>query len=144
MQRKMTDELLKQLRNINSTGELLKYTEELAEQENWKSFSEYVTTLLCEKGFSESEVIRNSQIPRTYAYQIFSGQKSPGRDKVIALCLAIQMNYEEVQRALTLAGLGKLYPRRKRDSILIFAIEHKISVQQVNELLFEEEEEILK
>ncbi len=50
------------------------------------------------------------------------------------------MNLEETQRSLTLAGLGQLYPRRHRDSILIFALEHQLSVQQVNELLFEEQE----
>ena len=74
----------------------------------------------------------------TDAYQILNGSKNPGREKVLALCIAAGMNYEETQRALTLANLGKLYPRRKEDSIVIFALEHKLSILQTNELLYEE------
>lgn len=143
MQKSTTDELLKRLRSVHSVNALSEYTEDLAKQKSWSSFAEYMTAYLRERKLSESDIIRESQIPRTYAYQILSGQKNPGRDKVLALCIAVHMDYEETQRALTLAGLGKLYPRRKRDSVLIFAIEQGISVQQVNELLFEEGEEIL-
>lgn len=70
--------------------------------------------------------------------------KNPGRDKVLALCLAAQMNYDETQRALVLADVGKLYPRRKRDSIIIFALNQKLTVQQTNELLYAENEKILE
>ena len=71
-------------------------------------------------------MIRASLIQRNYAYQILNGTKNPGRDKVLALCIAAHMNYEETQRALALADLGKLYPRRKKDSIIIFALKQKI------------------
>lgn len=104
------------------------------------SFSEYLHAYLYTHGIQESELIRTSQIQRNYAYQIFNGSKNPGRDKVLALCLAAQMSYEETQRALCLADLGKLYPRRLKDSIIIFALEKKLSVQQTNELLYEEGE----
>ena len=77
-------------------------------------------------------------LPRTYAYQILRGPKNPGREKVLALCLAAKMDYEETQRALALADAGKLYSRRKEDSIIIFALEQKLSVLQTNELLYEE------
>lgn len=135
-----TQELLKMLRSTHSVSDLEKYTETLFTNNSFHTFSEYLCFILREHNITESTLIRNSQIQRTYAYQILNGTKNPGRDKVIALCLAAQMNFEETQRALTLAGLGQLYPRRHRDSILIFALEQQLSVQQINELLFEEQE----
>lgn len=135
-----TQELLKMLRSTRSVSDLEKYAETLSTNNSFHTFSEYLCFILREHNITESTLIRNSQIQRTYAYQILNGIKNPGRDKVIALCLAAQMNLEETQRSLTLAGLGQLYPRRHRDSILIFALEHQLSVQQVNELLFEEQE----
>lgn len=139
-----TQELLKILHATRNTSELQEYAENLAANSGFQSFSEYLCYILLEKKITESTLIRDSQIQRTYAYQILNGSKNPGRDKVIALCLAAHMNFEETQRALTLADLGQLYPRRHRDSILIFALEQGLDVQLTNELLFEENEDILE
>lgn len=139
-----TQELLKILHATRSVSELQNYAKNLPSNSGFHTFSEYLCHILRERDITESTLIRDSQIQRTYAYQILNGTKNPGRDKVIALCLAAHMNLDETQRALTLADLGQLYPRRHRDSILIFALEQCLDVQQTNELLFEEKEEILE
>lgn len=133
-----TDELLKQLQSADSVSKLNKYTSTLPAYTGYKTFAEYMRAYLKTNQISESALIQASQIQRTYAYQILNGSKNPGREKVLALCIAAGMNYDETQRSLTLAGLGKLYPRRKEDSVIIFAIEQKLSVLQTNELLYEE------
>lgn len=138
MSRLTTDELLKQLRSARTISKLTKYTSSLGEHTGYQTFSEYISAYLKAHEISESKLIQASQIQRNYAYQILGGSKNPGREKVLALCLAAGMNYEETQRALTLAGLGKLYPRRAEDSVVIFAIEQGLSVLQTNELLYEE------
>lgn len=133
-----TDELLKLLRTSRSETALKKYTSMLENQPPFHSFSEYLNAYLKEHKLSESKVIKDSLIQRTYAYQILNGSKNPGRNKVLSLCIAAGMNYEETQHALLLSNLGKLYPRRKEDSIIIFALEQKLNVMQTNELLYEE------
>lgn len=135
-----TDELLNLLRSTHSVSALTKYNEKLSQQSGYSSLSEYFYTYMHKHNMLESDLIRASLIQRNYAYQILNGTKNPGRDKVLALCLAAQMSYEDTQRALALADLGKLYPRKKKDSIIIFALEHNLNVQQTNELLFEEGE----
>lgn len=67
--------------------------------------------------------------------QILNGTKTPGRDKVIALCLSLSLSLEDTQRALMLADAGALYIRRKRDSILIFSLQKGLSVMDTNILL---------
>lgn len=133
-----TDELLNLLRSSRSEAALKKYTAMLDTQPHCNTFAEYMDTFLQEHQINESELIKASLIQRTYAYQILNGTKKPGRKKVLALCIAAGMNYDETQKALLLADLGKLYPRKKEDSIIIFALEHKLSVFQTNELLYEE------
>ncbi|MBQ8803869.1 MAG: XRE family transcriptional regulator [Tyzzerella sp.] len=139
-----TDELLKILHSVNSVSKLNEYTELLPENTSYHSFSEYFFAYLQTHNLVESEIIHASLIQRNYAYQILNGTKKPGRDKVLALCLAAHMTYEETQRALALAECGKLYPRRKKDSIIIFALENGLTVQQTNELLYEEGVNVLE
>lgn len=138
MSRLTTDELLKQLRSVNSISELTEYTSALGTHNSCQTFSEYIHAFINNHKIATSTLVEASQIQRTYAYQILNGSKNPGREKVLALCISAGMNLEETQRALTLAGLGKLYPRRKEDSIIIFALERGLNVLQTNELLYEE------
>ena len=72
-----TDELLKILHSTNSVSELNKYTENLSDQKENLSLSEYFTTYLRLHNIVESDLIRSSQIQRNYAYQILSGAKNP-------------------------------------------------------------------
>lgn len=133
-----TDELLKILRSSRSREHLSAYTSIIEEQPAYPDFAEYLKAFLRKHEMAEAALIKASLLPRTYAYQILNGTKHPGRGKVLALCIAAGMSYEETQRALTLANVGKLYPRRREDSVLIFALEQRLSVLQTNELLYEE------
>lgn len=139
-----TDDLLKRLNSTDSVQQLTEFNENLTPHNECDTFANYFIQYIGTNNIQESELIEASQIQRNYAYQILNGTKNPGRDKVLALCLAAKMDFAETERVLTLANLGKLYPRRKRDSIIIFAINQKLSVQETNELLFEENENILE
>lgn len=133
-----TDELLKILRSTRSKKHLHEYTAIIEKQPAYSNFAEYLKAYLQSHKMTDAALIKSSLIPRTYAYQILDGTKNPGRSKVLALCIAAKMDYEETQRALALANVGKLYPRRREDSIIIFSLEQKLSVIQTNELLYEE------
>lgn len=133
-----TDELLKILRSSRSKEHLEEYTSILEKQPAYHNFAAYIKAFLQKQNMSDAALIKASLLPRTYAYQILNGTKNPSRDKVLALCIAAGMNYEETQRALALANVGKLYPRRREDSVIIFALEQKLSVLQTNDLLYEE------
>lgn len=143
MHPKTTDELLKVLNGISSVQELHTYTEATSTQTPAKTFDAYMAECMAAKGLSASELIHKAQIQRTYGYQILNGTKNPGRDKVIALCLALSLTLVETQRALTLAKEGILYPKCRRDSVIIFSINKGFSVLETNELLYNVEEPLL-
>lgn len=143
---KTTNELLKLLSSVNTENQLKDYTEYLEEQSMPKTFHEYINELILKHGHSLSiaSIIENSQIQRNYGYQIINGTRRPGRDKILALSLTLHLTLKETQRGLTLAGENILYPKTRRDSIIIFALQKQLSVLDTNELLFQFDEKTLE
>lgn len=138
-----TDELLKMLNSMDSVEDLEEFTTHTVSPADEPSFPAFLSAQMEKAGISQSDLIRNANIQRNYGYQILKGEKHPGRDKVISLCLALSLSLEETQRALTIASVTKLYPKRHRDSILIFCIQNKLSVSETNSLLDELQEATL-
>ena len=91
-----------------------------------------INQLLDEKGLTKDQVITDSNIQKNYGYQIFDGSKTPSRDKVIALALAMQLTLDEANRLLHLSNNGILYPKIKRDSIIIFGLENNQKIIDLN------------
>ncbi len=140
---KSTDELLKIL---NQEEEIETYIEENKEDLIDLSLSDYLDDMLKKYNISKNAAINNSELNQIYGYQIFDGKKkNPSRDKLIQLIFGMGLNITDAQRLLKIAGVNELYPRIKRDSIIIFAINKKINITQCDELLFElGEETVLK
>lgn len=85
----------------------------------------------------KADVIRRSGIERHYAYQILSGTKTPSRDKLLMFCLGLGMTAEESQHFLLECSAPLLYAKNKRDNVVLFALENKLTVIEINELLYE-------
>ncbi|XCP84506.1 helix-turn-helix transcriptional regulator [Roseburia hominis] len=143
MNYKSTKELLDELNSIDTVASLNTFTQNASKYNLNISFSTYIFYHLEKSGLTQAQLIEKTQIQRNYAYQILSGTKNPGRDKVIAICLALSLSLDETQRALTIARESILYPKNKRDSILIFCINKNLSVLETNDLLYEMQEKIL-
>lgn len=140
---KNTEYLLQVLHTVNGREELGRYVEEQGGDRPQMSFCQYFTDLLAQKKLPKSEAVKNSQISRTYAYQILDGRKNPSRDKAVALCLSAGLDLKQTQRALTAAGVSPLYPKARRDAILIYAVNQQMGVLSANDLLYEMGEEVL-
>lgn len=141
MEKLNTGELLRQLSNLNTKEELEAWTDGLQDQN--LTFPAYMQEKLEERNMRQATLIEAAQLQRNYGYQILNGVRNPGREKVVSLCLALHLTVDEAQRALSLAGVSRLYARSRRDSILLFALQKELSVQETNELLFELDEPVL-
>ena len=107
------------------------------------SLSEMLSHLLEEKGLEKSQVIRAAEMSEVYAYQIFSGLRVPERKKLLCIAIAMELSLDEVQTLLKCAGYPALYVKLPFDSIVLYGICKKLSVVQINELLFDYELETL-
>ena len=131
--KKSTEELLDILKNSSLDAYLKNNNGELIEN----PICDYLTAIIDERNLSKAEVIKNSYIQTNYAYQIFSGLKVPSRDKLISLCFGLSLSIDEAQTLLKYAGYAQLYPRVKRDSVIISALENGKSVIDCNIILDE-------
>ncbi len=138
---KTTDELLKILENHENISD---YLEENADEMIEADLSEYLEGLLEKYDISKNEAIKRSKLDSIYGYQIFSGvRKNPSRDKLIQLIFGLGLELQDAQRLLKIASEGELYSRNRRDSIIIFALKNKLSLQQCDDLLFEMKEKTI-
>jgi transcriptional regulator with XRE-family HTH domain len=138
---KSTDELLNE---IKSTKNILDYMEHNQEEMHLNTLAEALEAWVTKKGISIAEVIKKSNLNNSYVYQIFRGKKYPSRDKVIALAFGLALSADETQKLLKQAGYRELYPRDKRDALLLFAINQKMNIIDANEALYDHEIEVLE
>ena len=107
------------------------------------SLSEMLSRLLEEKNLKKSQVIRAAEMSEVYAYQIFSGLRIPDRKKLLCLAVGMELNLDETQTLLKCAGYSPLYVKLPFDSIILYGVCKKLSVVEINELLFEYDMETL-
>lgn len=93
---------------------------------------------------TKSDIINKADMSYCYFYDVINGRKIPSKDKIIRIVLAMNLSLDDCQEALRISGKSALYPRIKRDSILIYAINKGYSIYQTNDLLAEHGEEMLK
>ena len=116
---KDTSELANKLNRLQNRDELDNFIENIKSGEN-VTFQQIVKDHLQSSDMTIADLGRKCLIDRTYIYQIMDGRKTPGRDKVIAIALALKMDLHETQRLLKLSNNSILYPRNRRDSIIIW------------------------
>ncbi|MCD7832440.1 MAG: hypothetical protein LUH00_00385 [Lachnospiraceae bacterium] len=103
-------------------------------------FCHYLYQLMEKHGVAPKDIIVESGIERSYFYHVQSGKKMPGRNIILRIAFCMSATYAETSQMLRLAGQGALYPRVRRDAILIYAIEKKLTMQQANDMLLQEKE----
>ncbi len=142
MSKKTTKELIELMKSSKDYEEYLR-----ANGENISAAAAPHTalnTLIAETGLKKSEVIARSGIEEHYAYQIFSGIKTPSRDKMIMLCIAIGLSPDEANDLLKITGYGPLYAKNVRDNAVIYAMTKKMTVIELNCMLFDRNIEIFQ
>lgn len=131
---KTTDELAHEIKTATDIEDyLVRNKEHLFSDGN---LSRHLNMLLSQKHLSRADVVRGSLLDRAYVYQIFSGEKSPSRDKLIALAFGLRLSDEETQKMLKLSCSRELYAREERDALILFALQHGMTIMGANDLLF--------
>lgn len=113
-------------------------------KENWESVSEYMDilpfhkyldTIISERKISVPDVGVKALLSRSFTYQIFSGDRVPSRNIILRIALALELSLDDTQRLLKLADRGALYPKIKRDAVIIYGINNKLGLYKTDETL---------
>ncbi len=105
------------------------------------SFIDFIALVIEKKHLKKSQVVKATGLQRNYAYQLMSGKKNPSRDKVLTFAFGLCLDLEDTQKFLRVAQFNLLYPKQKRDSIIIYALCNSYTLDQTNFLLDENKEE---
>ena len=108
-----------------------------------QSITESLAELYERKAVSKAALARKSGMSEVYLHQVFSGRRNPSRDRLICLCIGLKATLEETQELLRQAGYAQLYPRVRRDAIILHAIAHLTPLPLLNDKLYEENERTL-
>ncbi len=132
--KKSTGELLEVIKN-NPLDRTIK---EIQDEQLNISLREYLNSLIAERGSKPSEVMKKAGLNKSYFYAIIDGTRAnPSRDILIRLCFGFELSLDETQKLLKTFGAAVLYPRSRRDSIIIHAIENKLTLNQCNDNLYD-------
>ena len=139
-EKKSTEELLA---DLTGCEDFERYYRENRDERVNAGLAEELDRLLSAKRLQKRDVVRNSNLSEVYAYQILDGRRRPQRNKLLCLAVAMGLDLNEVQSLLKRAGYAPLYPRASFDCAVIYGICRKMTVVQINDLLYEYGEETL-
>ena len=138
MDEPLTEELLDELMSASSVGDYLE-----GHSFSERALSEYLQQLLAERGLLQPAVVREAQLNPTFGYQVFMGKRGAGRNTVLQIAFAMGLTPRETNRALQAAGANELYPKNRRDAIIIYCLQHSVGLMKANEVLYGFGEDVL-
>ena len=65
-----------------------------------RSITELLSELYDHQNISKAELARRASMSEVYLHQLFSGRRKPSRDKLLCLCIGMELTIDETQRLL--------------------------------------------
>lgn len=115
--------------------DFIKNLENISEHINMPTFQKYCQDLISEKNITLKALSDKALLSRSFTYQIFSGERLPGRDIILRIALVAHFSLDETQRLLKISNRGALYPKNKRDAVIIYGISNQIELYEIDKTL---------
>lgn len=140
MENSNTDDLQRELMSAPNLNDFL---ESNSERFCSESPAEMLNAIFERKGISKAALAKQSGMSEIYLHQIFAGRRTPSRSRLICLCFGLGVTLEEAQELLKRCGLAQLYPKLRRDAIIIYGLANRVSLFEINDKLYSEDEDTL-
>lgn len=140
METRTTENLWEDLRTAEDLSQFLTDNKEDFRKE---TVPDVLNELFRTKKISKAALAKRASMSEVYLHQVFAGQRNPSRNRLLCMCLGMSASLDETQKVLKLCGSAQLYIRNRRDVIISFGLLHGMSVQEVNDYLFNEKEATL-
>lgn len=137
---KGTDDLQQKLMKA---ADLRQFIEENEDQFTRENVADALNELFLRRDISKATLAKNSGMSEVYLHQVFAGHRHPSRNRLLCLCFGMEASLEEAQTLLKKCGYAQLYPRLKRDAVVIYGLLHKMTLYEINDKLFCEDEDTL-
>lgn len=128
---------------LMETATLDQFLSENQDNFNRDSICELLNRLFQKRRISKATLAKQSGMSEVYLHQVFSGRRNPSRNRLLCLCFGLNASLEETQELLKRCGFAQLYPKDRRDAIILYSILNGMDLFAVNDKLFAENEETL-
>ena len=128
---------------LMAAPDLDRFLSENQDNFNDGNIHELLNTLFQKRKLSKAALAKRSGMSEVYLHQVFSGRRNPSRSRLICLCFGLSATLEESQELLKQGGFAQLYPKNRRDAIIIYGLVNGAGLFEVNDKLFSEGEETL-
>lgn len=127
-----------------SMDEIKRRFKDRKENIEYIAFNKYLRKKIDEKELLGIDILKKSNMNKNTYYAILRGERKPSRNKVIQLAIGMSFTIDEVNSLLWRAGFSNLDNlSNNRDAIILICIENGHSIDDIDELLFEFDEELL-
>lgn len=140
MDNKLTDDLQQELMDSVNLNKFLTNNSENFINEG---IADTLNSLFEKRGISKATLAKQSGMSEIYLHQIFAGRRNPSRNRLICLCFGLSATLDETQELLKHCCLAPLYPKIRRDAIIIYGLVNSMSLYEINDKLFVEDEDTL-
>ena len=137
---KNTDDLQQELMTAADLNQFIEDNEDKFSREN---IADALNNLFLQKDVSKATLAKNAGMSEVYLHQVFAGHRNPSRNRLLCLCFGMEATLEETQTLLKQCGYAQLYSRKKRDAVVIYGLLHGMTLFEVNDKLFCENEDTL-
>ncbi len=134
-----TTELLHKLSKTSNIKDFINEYEQEFRNITWQ---EFLNDIISEKKISPADVAKRSG-QGEYVYKVIRGERKPSRDVCIAMSIGMGLSLDESQLLLRVFKWAILDPRDKRDSIIMYSLKEKHTIEQTNDLLYDMEQQTL-
>lgn len=148
-QKKRTTEILNEIRSVAEKKSDDNFADFVKSNQDEFSYNPQVGRYIKDVLQSRQESLNITKlaeligISRSYLYQLIPAKNippktvknNPNRKLLLAIAIALKFSVDEVQHLLKYANEPELYPRRKFDAVIIYALERRLRLVDTNILL---------
>ena len=97
----------------------------------------YLEHIIEERGMKKKDIVRKLNLEESYARKLFGGQRIPTRKILLQCAFLLSLDLSDTQRLLDIGQKPRLYPRVRYDAAIIYGLEEKMTLEEMNSFLDE-------
>ena len=132
---KNTTELVQELEQAKNTLEFQAFLKRNQREMQRASFGDIVLRLCARYETTASCLQPQIAISKSQFYNLLNGTRNPSKESVFKIAFGLQITPAELNELLYASDYQALDPKKREDAIILFGLENKKEVGQVDELL---------
>ncbi len=107
------------------------------------NFHTFINEKIKEKNLQKIDLLKKANLDEKNGYKYLNGTKNVKRDVALKMLITLENDFDQIQNVLKQFQYLVLYPKRKRDYIIISSIIKNYDVNKTNEELRKNNEFLL-